>query len=84
MKKMLAAVAVAATTLAGMAVSIPTAAEAQPYGYGRNYNYGRGYYGPARGPRWGAYRRGYYGRYNRYPRRVCRIRPNGRQVCVYR
>ena len=84
MKKMLVAAALAATTLTGMAVSLPTAAEAQPYGYGPRHDYGRGYYGPHRGPRYNAYRRGYYGRYNRYPRRICRVRPSGRTVCFYR
>ena len=76
MKKMLAAIAVAATTVAGMAVAIPTTADAQAYG--------RPYYGPHRGPGYRAYRRGYYGRYNRYPTRVCRTRPNGVTRCFYR
>lgn len=76
MKTMLAAAAMAATTLVGMAAGVPTAAVAQPYG--------RPYYGPHRGPGWNSYRRGYYGRYHRYPARVCRTRPNGVTRCFYR
>ncbi len=72
MKKMLAAAAVAASTVAGLgAVAIPAAADAQVI-----VDYRSPYYGPVRGPGWGAYRRGYYGRYHRYPVRVCG--PRGR------
>lgn len=67
MKNALAAVAVAASAVAGLtAVSVPAAADAQP-----RFEYGRPYYGPVRGAHWRAYRRGYYGRYHRYPVRVC-------------
>ena len=77
MKKMLAAVAVAAAAVTGMATAaIPSTAEAQ--------GYGRPYYGPHRGPGWHSYRRGYYGHYRRYPVRVCRTRPNGVTRCFYR
>ena len=76
MKKMLVAAAMAATALGGLAVAIPSTADAQVYG--------RPYYGPHRGPGWGAYRRGYYKQYRRYPARVCRTRPNGVTRCFYR
>ena len=71
MKKTLAAAAVAASTLVGMAAAMPAPASAQVV-----IDYGNPYYGPVRGPGWGAYRRGYYGRYHRYPVRVCG--PRGR------
>ncbi len=83
MKKMLAALAVAATTVAGLA-AVPTVADAQPNGYGPRYDYGRPYRGEFRGPRYNAYRRGYYARYNRNPRRVCETGRRGRTVCFYR
>lgn len=72
MKKTLAAAAVAASTLAGLTVAAaPAAANAQVI-----VDYGRPYYGAHRGPGWDSYRRGYYGRYHRYPVRVCG--PRGR------
>ena len=76
MKKMLAAAALAATAVTGVAATAaPAPASAQVI-----VDYGSPYYGPVRGRGWGAYRRGYYGRYHRYPVRVCG--PRGR--CWYR
>ena len=72
MKKTLAAAALAASALAGMAaVAAPAPASAQVI-----IDYGRPYYGPVRGPGWDGYRRGYYARWHRYPVRVCG--PHGR------
>ena len=68
MKTMITAAALAAATLGGMAVA-PATADAQP----------RYWHGPAHGARWHTWRHGYYGRYHRYPIRVCR---HGR--CWYR
>lgn len=74
MKTLLAGLAVAAATVsATAAVTIPTTADAQP-----RYWHGGGY-----GPRYHAWRGGYYGRYHRYPVRYCEHRRHGR-VCYYR
>lgn len=83
MKKMLAAAAMAVTAIGGMVAAMPTAAEAQPYGYGPGYNYGRPYYGRP-GPRYRAWRRGYHQHFGRYPTRVCRTGPRGVTRCFYR
>ena len=80
MKTLITAAALAAATLAATA---PTVASAQPYGYGPRYDYSGGWRDRAYGPRWHAWRRGYYGRYHRYPVRVCRPSPRG-PVCFYR
>lgn len=65
MKKTLVAAAVAAAALGGVtAAAAPASAQVV-------VNYGRPYYGPVRGPGWNSYRHGYYGRYHRYPARVC-------------
>ncbi len=80
MKKLFATLAVAAATVTGMAaVTIPTAADAQP----RHWEGQRYWHGPARGEGYHTWRRGYYGTYNRYPARVCRVRAH-RTVCYYR
>ncbi|CAN5280171.1 hypothetical protein BH09PSE2_BH09PSE2_04110 [soil metagenome] len=80
MKKMILGIAAAAATVAGMAtVAIPTAADAQP----RHWEGQRYWHGPARGPGYRTWRQGYYGAYNRYPARSCRVR-HGRTVCFYR
>lgn len=74
MKAIITAVALGAATLGGLAVA-PASADAQP----RRWDGPRYWHGPAHGPRWHAWRRGYYGRWNRYPIRTCR---HGR--CWYR
>ena len=82
MNKLIAGLAVAAATVAATAaVSVPTAADAQPYG--RHFDGPRYWHGPARGDGYHSWRRGYYGAYNRYPARVCRVRYH-RTVCYYR
>jgi opacity protein-like surface antigen len=82
MKKLFVCAALAAVTLTGVAVA--STAEAQPYGRGHGYNYGpRYWHGPARGPGYQTWRRGYYRHHARYPMRSCTWR-HGRQVCFYR
>ena len=74
MKKLLTGLAVAAATVtATAAVTVPTAADAQP----------RYWHGRAHGHAWDAWRHSYYGRYHRYPVRVCEYRHH-RRVCWYR
>ena len=69
---------VVAATLAAAALgagAAPTVASAQPFG--------REWRDVDHGPRWDAYRRGYFGRYHRYPARVCERTGRG-PVCFYR
>jgi hypothetical protein len=74
MKTFITGLALAAATVTGAAaVSVPTAAAAQD----------RYWHGPAHGPEWHRWREGYYGRWHRYPARVCRVRYH-RTVCFYR
>ncbi len=68
MKSLMIAAALAATTF-GATVATTSTASAQP----------RYWHGRAHGPEYRAWRRGYYGRWHRYPVRVC-----GPRRCFYR
>ena len=68
MKKLMIAAMMAATTVGATAMTTASASAQPRYWYGR-----------AHGPRWHAWRRGYYGRWHRYPVRVC-----GPRRCWYR
>lgn len=81
MKTQMIAALAGAAALAGVAA--PMTASAQPYGYGPRYDYSGGWRDAPRGPRYEAWRRGYYGRYHRYPVKTCRPSPRG-PVCFWR